>query len=557
MHKIKCPKCNEVFTIDEASYANIQNQVRNKEFNDEVHKKLEQIHSQHNTELSLVEEKTKNKFEKVMLEKQKEIELLKGEIDSQNQLKNIAVSEMEKQMEEKVIEQDKKIAELENLATSFQKEKELEIVQLQTKKDREIDELKVELKEQQQLKDIAVSVMEKQMKEKLIEQEKRVSELEIEARSFDKEKTLEIKQVLTEKEKELEKLNHEISEFVNQKELLKNKIENEMKEQIEEREKEILDLNAKVKDIENSYKIKKMEESSKQEKEISDLKNQLKLQEKQSELEKNAIKEKYDIELLQKNETIEFYKDFKSKQSTKMVGESLEQHCEIEFNRLRMTAFKNAEFGKDNDATSGSKGDYIYREFDEHGNEIISIMFEMKNEMSETATKKKNEHFFKELDKDRNQKKCEYAILVSLLEADNELYNNGIVDVSYEYDKMYVVRPQFFIPIITLLRNAAMKSLEYKQEVALMKEQNIDITNFESELDDFKLKFSKNYELASRKFKTAIKEIDSTISHLQKTKDALLSSENNLRLANNKADELSVKKLVKNNPTMKQRFDEL
>ena len=219
-----------------------------------------------------------------------------------------------------------------------------------------------------------------------------------------------------------------------------------------------------------------------------------------------------------------------------------------------MTAFKNAQFGKDNDVTSGSKGDYIYREFDDNGTEIISIMFEMKNEGDETATKKKNEHFFKELDKDRREKKCEYAILVTMLEADNELYNNGIVDVSYEYEKMYVIRPQFFIPIITLLRNAAMNSLQYKQELALVREQNIDITNFEEDLNTFKEGFARNYDLASRKFKTAIDEIDKTITHLQKTKDALLSSENNLRLANNKAEDLTVKKLVSNNPTMREKF---
>ena len=240
-----------------------------------------------------------------------------------------------------------------------------------------------------------------------------------------------------------------------------------------------------------------------------------------------------------------------------MVGESLEQHCEIEFKRLRMTAFKNAEFGKDNDTKTGSKGDYIYREYDDNGTEIISIMFEMKNEGDETATKKKNENFFKELDKDRNEKQCEYAILVSMLEADNDFYNTGIVDVSYEYEKMYVIRPQFFIPIITLLRNAALNSLQYKQEVALMREQNIDITHFEEDLNKFKTAFAKNYDLASRKFKSAIEEIDKTITHLQKTKDALLSSENNLRLANDKAEDLTVKKLVRKNPTMKAKFSEL
>ena len=328
-----------------------------------------------------------------------------------------------------------------------------------------------------------------------------------------------------------------------------------MLDQIAEKEKRITELSAKMQALESDKKLELIEANSTKEKEIADLKSKLQLQEKETELEKSSIKEKYEIEIKQKEETIAFYKDFKAKQSTKMVGESLEQHCEIEFNRLRMTAFQNAEFGKDNDAKTGSKGDYIYREYDENGTEIISIMFEMKNEGDETATKKKNEHFFKELDKDRNEKKCEYAILVTMLEADNELYNNGIVDVSYSYDKMYVIRPQFFIPIITLLRNAAMNSLKYKQEVALMREQNIDITNFEEDLNAFKEGFARNYDLASCKFKTAIEEIDKTITHLQKTKDALLSSENNLRLANNKADDLTVKKLVKNNPTMKEKFE--
>ena len=330
-----------------------------------------------------------------------------------------------------------------------------------------------------------------------------------------------------------------------------------MLDQIAEKEKRITELSAKMQALESDKKLELIEANTTKEKEIADLKSKLQLQEKETELEKNSIKEKYEIEIKQKEETIAFYKDFKAKQSTKMVGESLEQHCEIEFNRLRMTAFQNAEFGKDNDAKTGSKGDYIYREYDENGTEIISIMFEMKNEGDETATKKKNEHFFKELDKDRNEKKCEYAILVTMLEADNELYNNGIVDVSYAYDKMYVIRPQFFIPIITLLRNAAMNSLKYKQEVALMREQNIDITNFEEDLNAFKEGFARNYDLASRKFKTAIDEIDKTITHLQKTKDALLSSENNLRLANNKADDLTVKKLVKNNPTLKEKFEDV
>jgi hypothetical protein len=247
----------------------------------------------------------------------------------------------------------------------------------------------------------------------------------------------------------------------------------------------------------------------------------------------------------------------KLKLSTKMIGETLEQHCENEFNKLRATAFPNAYFEKDNNSSSGSKGDFIYRETDEQGNEIISIMFEMKNEGDETATKKRNEDFFKELDKDRIEKKCEFAVLVTMLEAESELYNTGIVDVSYKFPKMYVVRPQFFIPIITLLRNAALNSMKYKAELALMRNQNIDITNFEDKINAFKEGFARNYDLASRKFQTAIEEIDKTILHLQKTKEALLSSENNLRLANNKAEDLSIKRLVHGNPTMKAKFDGL
>ena len=274
-------------------------------------------------------------------------------------------------------------------------------------------------------------------------------------------------------------------------------------------------------------------------------------------LSEAALITKYESALKLKEEENERLKDLKSKLSTKMVGETLEQHCQTEFNRIRTAAFPHAYFEKDNDARTGSKGDYIFRELDEAGNEIVSIMFEMKNENETTATKHKNEDFFKELDKDRREKNCEYAILVSLLESDSELYNTGIVDVSYRYEKMYVIRPQFFIPIITLLRNAALNSLQYKQELAVVRSQNIDITHFEENMEKFKVGFARNYDLASRKFKTAIDEIDKTINSLQKTKDALLSSENNLRLANNKAEELTIKRLTRGNPTMAQKFADL
>lgn len=329
-------------------------------------------------------------------------------------------------------------------------------------------------------------------------------------------------------------------------------------------DRKIAELQAKLDAGETAKKLavaeaveKKNEELSKKTSEIANLMGELKSKETESRLSEKSIKEQYEEKLKLKDEQIEYYKDFKARQSTKMVGESLEQHCLTQFNSLRMTAFPNAYFEKDNDARTGSKGDFIYRESDEDGTEFISIMFEMKNEADTTATKHKNEDFFKELDKDRREKGCEYAILVSLLEIDNELYNNGIVDVSYKYPKMYVIRPQFFIPMITLLRNAAKNSLQYRQELQMVRNQQVDILHFEENMNAFKEGFARNYRLASEKFATAIEEIDKTIDHLQKTKNALLSSENNLRLANNKADELTIKKLTKNAPSVKAMFDEL
>ncbi|WP_455043300.1 DUF2130 domain-containing protein [Granulicatella adiacens] len=438
MNEIKCPHCQTVFTIDENSYADIVSQVRNKEFEEDVHKQLEFAKKQFETEKALAKEQEKRLYDEERANFEQKI------LSLELALKNADVKE-EKNVQEAL----------------HQKEKEFNALQA------ELDQLKQQL----QFKEVELS---QKFQEDLHAKERTI---------------LELKQA-----KELQQKEQEVQQTA-----LKEKYE----------------------------------------------------------LELRSKKDQFELELKAKDEAIAFYKDFKAKQSTKMVGESLEQHCEIEFNRLRMTAFPRAEFGKDNDAKTGSKGDYIYREYDENGIEILSIMFEMKNENDETATKKKNEHFFKELDKDRHEKQCEYAILVSLLEADNELYNTGIVDVSYQYPKMYVVRPQFFIPIITLLRNAALNSLQYKQELALMRDQHIDITHFEEDLETFKKGFARNYELASKKFQSAIDEIDKTIKSLEKTKAALLSSENNLRLANNKAEDLSVKKLVKNNPTMKQRFEEL
>ncbi len=340
--------------------------------------------------------------------------------------------------------------------------------------------------------------------------------------------------------------NSAIAEIASQKEIevleLKNKIASFNKDKDLEIANIVAEMNNKIVAQENF---------------ILKLTNANELAEKEYKLREQSLKEQYENQLRFKDEEIERYRDFKAKFSTKMVGESLEQHCEIEFNKLRSTGFKGSYFEKDNDIKSGSKGDYIFKDFDSNGKEYISIMFEMKNETDTTSKKKKNEDFLKELDKDRREKGCEYAVLVSMLEPENECYNTGIVDMSHKYEKMYVIRPQFFIPIITLLRNAAQNSIQYKQELSLIKLQNIDVSNFEAEMNDFKEKFSRNYRIASDKFKTAIDEIDKTIDHLQKTKEALLSSENNLRLANNKAEDLSIKRLTKNNPTMQKKFAEL
>lgn len=358
-------------------------------------------------------------------------------------------------------------------------------------------------------------------------------------------------------QEQLSKKEQELSNFKAEKAL-------EIQQKLAEKENLLSEMKAKIDNAE-LVKTLAVNQATKQiEKERDELNNSVQMKETEKELLKISLSEKFAAELKEKDaiikhkdEEIALRKEMKLKLSTKMVGETLEQHCENEFNTLRATAFQNAYFEKDNDAKSGSKGDFIFREHDGAGNEIISIMFEMKNEGDTTASKKRNEDFFKELDKDRTEKKCEYAVLVSLLEADNELYNTGILDVGYRFAKMYVVRPQFFIPIITLLRNAAVNSLKYKAELALMRNQNIDITNFEDNVNTFKEGFSRNYELASKKFKTAIDEIDKTIDHLQKTKEALLSSENNLRLANNKADDLSIKKLTHGNATMIAKFNEL
>ncbi len=404
MQEIKCPSCGEVFVVDESGYAQIVQQVRDKEFDKELRRREEELAGKQESELRLLKLEQKQEYDAALAKKETEIQKL-----------------------------DRLIAELRAQISGTETEKKLAVAEVVSEKDRELSE-----------------------------------------------KTTE----------------------------------------------------------------------------ITALKSQLANKTTENELKEQALQKQYEEKLKMKDEQIEYYKDFKARQSTKMIGESLELHCLNQFNALRMTAFPNAYFEKDNDARTGSKGDFIFREAAD-GVEFISIMFEMKNEMDETATKHKNEDFLKELDKDRREKKCEYAVLVSLLEIDNELYNNGIVDVSYRYEKMYVIRPQFFIPMITLLRNAALNSLQYRRELELARHQQVDILRFEENMNTFKEGFARNYRIASDKFKTAIDEIDKTITHLQKTKEALLSSENNLRLANNKAEDLSIKRLTKNAPAVKAMFDEL
>ncbi len=375
-----------------------------------------------------------------------------------------------------------------------------------------------------------------------------------------------LKQVRNEEfEKELKnRLELEKNERLSAVELQKSNARGEMQKLAADKDAEINELKAKINNNEVNQKLAIMEAVKSAEKQLDtiskerdELKNSLERSQLENKLSEKSTKEMHEMQLKNLEAEIERIRDMKSRLSTKMVGESLEQHCEIEFNRIRSTAFPNAYFEKDNDVSSGSKGDFIFRDLDHSGTEIVSIMFEMKNEADTTATKKKNEDFLKELDKDRTQKGCEYAVLVSLLESENDFYNNGIVEMFHRYPKMYVVRPQFFLTIITLLRNAAIKSLEYKTELALVKSQNIDITTFENDLDQFKTAFGKNYDLAAKRFEVAISEIDKSIDHLQKTKDALLGTDRNLRLANDKAQDITIKRLTRNNPTMKAKFEEL
>ncbi len=552
MHEIKCPNCGKVFVVDEFGYAQILKQIRDKEFEKEIKQREIALMEMKESDLKLARMEQKKEFDKELLSKESEIlerekiiEQLKSQISEYEIEKKLAISEAINEKEkERELALDKKNGEL--------AEKERIIEKLKTQLTNNETERKLAITEAVKEKENDISKKETEimdLKEKFSESDREkdriIDELKAQISGNETEKKLAISEAINKKEKEreeaLQKKNDELTEKVRLIEELQSKLKN-----YETEKKLAVSEAVQVKD----------KEISKKSNEITELKNQLLNKKTENELKEKSLKEKYEEKLKQKDEEIEYYKDFKARQSTKMIGESLEQHCLNQFNSLRMTAFPNAYFEKDNDIRTGSKGDFIFRESVD-GIEFISIMFEMKNEMDSTASKHKNEDFFKELDKDRREKGCEYAVLVSLLEIDNEFYNNGIVDVSYKYDKMYVIRPQFFIPIITLLRNAALNSLKYRNELELVKNQQVDILNFEENMNAFKSGFARNYSLASKRFKVAIEEIDKTISHLQKTKEALLASENNLRLANNKAEDLSIKKLTKNAPLVREMFDNL
>lgn len=437
MNEIKCPKCGNVFSVNEADYASIATQVRNKEFQDELSARL--------------------------AEKERE----------------------------------------------YAMRQEMEI----GKKEAEISRLKESLD------------------------------------GISNAKELEFKKILDEKEQEIARLNIAMAENEGRRKIAVLETENSFRDKLRAKDTEIAELKGKM--VSEIAEVKGKAAS-----EIAELKSMAASEKDAAMLREKSLVERFNMQLREKQEQIDYYKDLKTRMSTKMIGETLEIHCSTEFNRVRASMYPKAYFEKDNDIHGGSKGDFIFRDYDEDGTEYISVMFEMKNEMDETATKHRNEDFFAKLDKDRREKDCEYAVLVSLLEPDSELYNEGIVDVSYRYPKMYVVRPQFFMPLISLLSQASKKSIEYRKALALAQRQSVDVSNFEEQLNDFKNRFANNYRLASEKFKKAIEEIDKSIDHLQKIKEALLGSENNLRLANNKAEELTIKKLTRNNPTMKEKFEQ-
>lgn len=521
MNEIKCPKCGNVFQVDEADYASIVNQVRNKEFQQEIARRMAEQEKQ--------------------FKMQQEAEALKAD-----QVLKERLTAKDREMSQKETE----IAQLKEKLNGIAQNKELESQNALAQKDTEIAKLKEQINAIAQGKEL-------ESKDALNKKDNEIARLKEQIESISRNKDLESQNALSQKDTEITKLKAQISAIAQSKDM-------ESKDALNKKDNEIARLKGEIEQRDKQKEIELLQEKSRaqevlQQKEtkITELEGQVKAEKNAASLREKELQERFSVQLKQKQEQIDYYKDLKTRMSTKMVGETLEIHCSTEFNRVRASMYPRAYFEKDNDAKGGSKGDFIFRDYDEDGTtEYISIMFEMKNEMDETATKHKNEDFFAKLDKDRKEKGCEYAVLVSLLEPDSELYNEGIVDVSYRYPKMFVVRPQFFMPLISLLSQASKKSIEYRKALSVARQQTVDVSNFENQLNEFKDKFAYNYRLASEKFKKAIEEIDKTIDHLNKIKEALVGSENNLRLANNKAEDLTIKKLTRNNPTMKAKFEE-
>ena len=535
MNEIRCPHCGEVFKVDASGYADIVKQVRDAEFSRDLDERVKAV--QREGEQALELERSRSTAALQEAESQRNAQLVEQ--------KNAAAQELAQEVAKRDAELAELRAKLEGAATERESASQRAAVEARAdaqkenaELQREIDNLRAQLGRKDDEAKLAEAAARNAAQNDLSARDAQIAELQAKLSAADKAQEMALAAAAAESQRELDAARSEAE-----------------------------GLRAQLREQELTAKMNLSEAVAAAERERDEARAKLTSELAVRDSREEQAKAAHELELAQakrvsdeliryKDEEIERLKEMKIRLSTKMVGESLEQHCETEFNRLRMTAFPNAYFEKDNDASEGTKGDFIFRECDASGNEVISIMFEMKNENDETATKHKNEDFFKKLDHDRRQKGCEYAVLCTLLEPESELYNAGIVDVSYRYEKMYVIRPQFFIPMITLLRNAAMGSLRYKQELAEYKQQNIDVTNFEAKMEKFKNDFGRNYEIASRKFQTAIDEIDKTISHLQKTKEALLSSENNLRLANKKADDLTIRKLTWGNKTMKAAFDE-
>ena len=530
-HEIKCPHCGESFTIDEAGYADIVQQVRGQEFDRELESRLKLAEDDKAKAIELAQQKASSELQQAKASKDAEIAKLQSQLDSSKQ------------------EQDAAIQQVKNDA------------------EKRVDQLKHQLDQEQQARESDAQIAQEKLNHALqqanMEKDAQLKDLQAQLAAFEDRQKLAVSEAVGDVEKERDELRHEVerlkADAESARELAKSNLEAEKAKATAEKDVRIQQLQSQLDNAQTSKRLEIAEQVGKVERERDQLRGELDNAKMRQELELRSQEEKYLTQIRDRDDEIERLRDFKTRLSTKMVGESLERHCQDEFNKVRMGSFPHAYFEKDNDARTGSKGDFIFRDYDgpeddEDRTEFISIMFEMKNENETTATKHRNEDFFKELDKDRREKHCEYAVLVSMLEEDSDLYNQGIVDVSYRYPKMYVIRPQYFIQMITLLRNAARGTLEYRRELAEMRAQNIDITNFEDKLNEFKSGFERNYELASKKFQTVIDEIDKSIDHLQKTKKALLGSEDNLRIANKKVQEVTVRRLAYKNPTMQEKF---